>query len=248
MTEELAYKIETEVYQGPFDVLLKAIDEGRIDIFHVSISQITQSYLEYFKRQSPPIVLASDFLFMAAYLIELKSRAILPPKEVVSDEIFIDIEESLISHIQEYNVYKNVAQTLKQRKEIFEKVYGRHEGEAEEKEIELVDVSLRDLVSAFQKVYSEAAKREQVVAIKAEEITLEDRIIEIKRMIAGRSDGVPFVDLFLRRTRLEIVVTFLAILELTKQRSIHLTQGRRFGSILIFATSILERKHGTTIN
>jgi segregation and condensation protein A len=239
MTEELAYQIEIDVYQGPFDLLLKGIDEGSIDIYRVSISQITSSFFEYWKREEPDLILASDFLAMAAYLLEMKSKALLPAKEEsLAEEILSGIEESLVSHIQEYEVYKNLAQTLRQRKEVFEKVYGRHEGEEEEKEIELVDVSLRDLVLAFKRVYEEAAKRERVVPIEAEEITLEDRVIEIKKMVAGRGDGVPFEDLFLRKTRLEVVVTFLAILELAKQRFIRLTQGRRFGSILIFAASI----------
>ena len=244
MTEELAYQIEIDVYKGPFDLLLKGIDEENIDIYQVSISQITSSYFEYWKREEPDLILASDFLAMAAYLLELKSKALLPAKEeVVEEGVLAGIEESLVSHIQEYEVYKNLAQTLRQRKEVFEKVYGRHEGEEEEKEIELVDVSLRDLVLAFKRVYDEAAKRERIVPIEAEEITLEDRIIGIKKMVAGRSDGVPFEDLFLRKSRLEIVVTFLAILELAKQRFIRLTQGRRFGSILIFAASLYGRSN-----
>ena len=246
MTEELAYQVSIDVYRGPFDLLLKAIDEGEIDIFRVSLEQITSTYFEYWKREVPDLVLASDFLIMAAYLLELKSKSLLPAREEdMGEEILADIEESLVSHIQEYEVYKNLAQTLRQRKEVFERVYGRHEGEAEEKEIELVDVSLKDLVLAFKRVYEEAGKREKIVPIQAEEIKLEDRIIEIKRMVAGRKDGVPFEDIFLRRSRLEIVVTFLAILELAKQRFIRIAQGRRFGSILIFAAGIYEGKHGT---
>lgn len=246
MTEELAYKINIDVYKGPFDLLLKAIDEGSIDIFKVSVSDITNSYFDYWKREEPDLVLASDFLAMAAYLLELKSKALLPAKEeIIEEEALHDIEESLVSHIQEYEVYKNLAQTLRERKKIFERVYGRHEGEKEEKEIELVDVSLRDLVSAFKRVYDEAAKREQVVPIVAEEVSLDDRIVEIKRMVAGRTDGVPFEDIFIRKTRLEIVVTFLAILELAKQRFIQIAQGRSFGSILIFAKGVYEKEHGS---
>lgn len=247
MTEEVAYQIELDVYNGPFDLLLKAIDEGSIDIYHVSLAQITASYFEYWKLQTPDLVLASDFLFMAAYLLELKSKALLPAREeFVNEKELLNLEESLVSHIQEYEIYKNLAQNLRQRKEIFEKVYGRHEGEPQVKEIELVDVSLKDLVLAFKKVYDEAAKRERVVAIEAEEVTLEDRIIEIKRMLAGRTQGVPLVDIFIRRTRLEVVVTFLAILELAKQRFIRITQSRRFATILIFARSICDHEHGTT--
>lgn len=248
MTEELAYQIDIDVFKGPFDLLLKAIDEGGVDVYQVSISEITSTYFEYWKQEEPELVLASDFLYMAAYLLELKSKSLLPAKEeIVDEEAMLGIEESLVSHIQEYEVYKSLAQTLRQRKEIFEKVYGRHEGEEEEKEIELVDVSLRDLVLAFKRVYSEAARREQVIPIEAEEITLEDRVIEIRRMLAGRRDGVPFEDIFIRKSRVEIVVTFLAVLELAKQKFIRIVQGRRFGSILIFAREIWEREIGNSI-
>jgi segregation and condensation protein A len=241
---ETAYKVEIDVFQGPFDVLLKAIDDGEVDIHRVSLTHITSSYFEYWQQAGPGLIAASDFLAMAAYLLELKSRSLLPAREeILGEEDLTDIEESLVSHIQEYEVFKNLARTLRERKEIFEKVYGRHEGEPQEKEIELVDVSLKDLVLAFKRVYDDAAKRESVVPIQAEEITLEDRIVEVKRMLAGRRDGVPFEDIFVRRTRLEIVVTFLAILELTKQRFIRLTQGRRFGSILIFTREIYENEH-----
>lgn len=246
MVDELVYQIDIAVYKGPFDLLLKAIDEGEIDIHHVTLSQITASYFEYWKREEPSLILASDFLIMAAYLIELKSKALLPAKEEsVVEKDLAGIEASLLSHIEEYAVYKNMAQALRQRKERFEKIYGRHEGEQLEKEFELVDVSLKDLVLAFKRVYDEAAKRESVVPIAAEEITLEDRIVEIKRMLAGRRDGVPLEDLFLRKTRLEVVVTFLAILELAKQRFIKIAQGRRFGSILVFALEIWEAEYGT---
>lgn len=244
MTEDVVYQVKQDVFTGPFDLLLKAIDERSIEVFNVSISQITSSYFEYWKREEPNLILASDFLIMAAYLIELKSKSLLPAREEnLEGEIMIDIEESLVSHIQEYQVYKNLAQTLRERKEVFEKVYGRHEGEPQEKEIELVDVSLKDLVSAFKRVYDEAAKREKVVAIEAEEVTLEDRIIEIKRMLAGRKDGIPFEDIFIRKTRLEIVVTFLAVLELAKQSFIKIAQGRSFGSILLFARGVIDNEY-----
>jgi segregation and condensation protein A len=247
MTEQVIYQIETEVYKGPFDVLIEAIDEGKIDIFQVSISQIVSSYFEYWRTQGTSLVYASDFLIMAAYLLEIKSKALLPAREEPMENMAEDIEQSLISHIQEYEIYKNLAQTLRKRKEVFERVYSRHEGEKMEKEIELVDVSLKDLVVAFKRVYDDAAKREKVVAIAAEEVTLDDRIIEIKRMVCGRSSGVPFEDIFIRRTRIEVVVSFLAILELAKQGVIRLMQGNRFGSILIFARSVYDNEQRVAV-
>lgn len=242
MNASVNYQVETETFTGPFDLLLKAINDGQLDVQRVSLGQITAAYLTYWRANMPNLVAASDFLYMAALILEMKSKALLPVREELLDEdLFLGLEESLVDHIQEYQLYKNMALTLKERKAVFERIYGRHEGEELEKEIELVDVSLKDLVFAFKKVYDEAAKREAVVAIPAEEISIEDRILEIKRLVAGRTDGVPFEDIFLRKTRLEVIVTFLAVLELCKQRFIRIAQGRRFGSILIFAVPIVDQ-------
>lgn len=234
MTNDTGYQLELDLYQGPFDLLLKAIDDGQIAVEKINLTQIISGFFRYWREQSPNLVYASDFLYLAACLLEMKSKALLPAKE----EFFIEedlaaVEGSLIAHLQEYQVFKTMAKTLKERKEVFEKIYGRHEGEAEEKEIELVDLSLKDLVFAFKRVYDEAAKRERVVAIKAEEITLEVRLAEVRQMLAERREGIPFEDLFIRRTRVEIVVTFLAMLELAKQSEIRIVQNNRFHSIMI---------------
>jgi len=241
MTEETTYLVKTEVFEGPFDLLLKAIDDGQVDIYRISLAGIIDSYFDYWKREEPNLILAADFLYMAAYLFELKSKSLLPSREeLLPEEDLAGVEASLVEHLQEYQLYKQLAHGLRERKEIFERIYGRHEGEKVEKEFALVDVSLRDLVVAFQRVYREAVEREKVVSIMAEEITLEDRIVEVKRLLAGRTDGLPFIELFMRKTRLEVVVTFLAILELAKQGLITIAQDRRFATILIFAKEIRD--------
>ncbi|MDI6731648.1 MAG: segregation/condensation protein A [Candidatus Margulisbacteria bacterium] len=236
MTSDLAYQVEIEVYQGPFDLLLKAIDDGQIGIYHVSISQIVNSYFIYWHEQQPNLVSASDFICMASYLVELKSKSLLPARDeiAVEEDNFSNLEDALVSHLAEYTAYKHAALHLKQRKETFERVYVRYEGEQKEKDIELVDVNLKDLVMAFQRIWQEAAKRETVVSIEAENITIEQRIEEIKQIIADKPEGVKFENIFIRKTRLEIVVTFLAILELAKQNIIQIGQDRKFGIIIIF--------------
>jgi len=241
MMQEVAYRIKTDTFEGPFDILLKAIDDGQIDIFRVSISQITASYFDYWRSEGPDLVLASDFLYMAAYLVEMKSRGLLPqPEEAVQQEIFI-VEESLIKNIQDFGIYKTAARDLRERKDVFGRIYyGRHEGEKAVGDIELVNVSLRDLVLAFQKVYREAAEKEDFLMIPAEEIKIEDRIAEIKKMVLEREGGLPFEAMFLRKTKIEVVVTFLAVLELAKQRVIRITQGGRFGSIMIFSREAMD--------
>jgi segregation and condensation protein A len=236
MTTEVGYQVKTEVFAGPFDLLLKAIDDGQVDIFRVSLAQITAAYIEHWHQQHPSLVTAGDFIYLAAYLIEQKARGLLPAREeLVAETATAELEDSLLAHIQEYQLFKQVALGLKERKDVFARIYSRHEGEPVESEIELVDISLRDLVVAFQKVYREAAQREQIVEIVAEEVSLEERIAEIRRLVAQRVDGLPFIELFIRQTRLEVVVTFLGILELAKQRFLRITQDRRFGTILVFA-------------
>ncbi|MFH1390431.1 MAG: segregation/condensation protein A [Candidatus Margulisiibacteriota bacterium] len=234
LNRETAYQIKLEVFEGPFDLLLKAIDDGKLEVAVVSISDIISSYFEYWKNFKPGLIAASDFLYMAAYLIDLKTRGLLPVRQVEGEaENDLKIEASLISHIHEYAAYKQIALNLRQRKEVFDKIYSRHEGEKVDKEIKLVDVSLRDLVVAFKKVYDEAVERENVLHIKAEEITLEERIVEIREILTRTPAGVPFEELFIRKTRLEVVVTFLAILELAKQGNLDLKQDRRFATIMI---------------
>ncbi|MFA6170549.1 MAG: segregation/condensation protein A [Candidatus Margulisiibacteriota bacterium] len=228
------YQVKLDVYEGPFDLLLKAIDDGKLEVGTVSINQIITTYFEYWKTFRPSLIAASDFLYMAAYLIDLKTRGLLPVRQVEGEaENDLQIEESLISHIHEYAAYKQIAKSLRQRKEVFDKIYSRHEGEKVEKDIQLVDISLRDLVVAFKKVYDDAAERDNILSIKAEEITLEDRIIEVRDLLAKRPGGVPFEELFIRKTRLEVVVTFLAILELAKQGNLQIKQDRRFATIMI---------------
>ena len=241
---QLDYEIKQDVYQGPFDLLLKAIDKDEVDIFSVSISQIVDSYFAYWRAEKQDLLHASDFLMMAALLLELKSKQLLPKKEeFILEEEIGDIEGSLLSHIQEYQIYQNLAQTLKERKNVFEKVYGRHEGEKMEKEIELKDVSLQDLVVAFKKAYDTASKRQRFSMIEEEEITLEQRIEEVKHLVTVNPAGIPLVDIFVRGSRIEVVVTFLAMLELAKQRFVRIVQGGRFEQITIIKRE--ESENGT---
>jgi segregation and condensation protein A len=173
---------------------------------------------------------------MAAYLLEYKSKRLLPINEeiIIEQDQQSDIESSLMAHLEEYAFYKNVAVALKQKKEIFERVYARHEGESIEKEFELQDLSLKDLVIAFKKIYEAAQKRDSIRTISDEEITLEKRIEEICALLESRSTGVALDEIFFVGSRIEIVVSFLAILELAKQGFLRIAQDQRFQTIYLF--------------
>jgi segregation and condensation protein A len=232
------FEITLPKYAGPFELLLQAVREGRIGIFEISLSQITAAYFEYLKRFSEVnLNLASEFLVMAAYLLELKSKQLLPqPEEIEMAAEEEEIERELARHLAEYKLFKQAAEQLKDKKDSFARIYSRYHREVlgpEDKDFFLTDVNLQDLLQAFQRVYLEFSKEEEVREIKDEEITLPQRIGEVVEMLKLAQNDVAFERLFVRRTRLEAVVTFLAILELCRRQLIRILQGEIFSGIVI---------------
>lgn len=230
-------KLYIKNYEGPFDLLLQAIDDGKLDIHAISLTELTNQYLAYLK-ELPALDLdaASEYLVMAAYLIELKSKMLLPqPEDPILQEEEEQIELDLAAHLMEYKFYKDVAVKLRDKQQNFFRTYSRYHREvqtAEQKEIFLVDITLEDLVKAFQNLYNEVKEEEPASLSVAEEISLPQRIEEVVNIISRSAGGeVEFEKLFLRRTRVEVVVTFLAILELARQRKIRIFQGKEFGGI-----------------
>ncbi|MFC1496132.1 segregation and condensation protein A [Candidatus Margulisiibacteriota bacterium] len=232
------YNIKTETYEGPFDLLMAAIKEGRIDVYDVSLSKITLEYLAYLRQVSIlNLNHAAEFMLMLACLVEMKSKKLLPQPPVIELKLKEEeLELDLAKHIQEYNVYKQLAHKLRGHKETFARIYSRyHFNEKKEASpiVKLKGVSLEDLVSAFQRVWEEAREEEEIKAITDDPVTLPERIEEIRVILSHSSGRIHFEKLFIRRTRLEIVVTFLAILELTRQNYVNLIQGEEFGEIYI---------------
>ncbi|OGC04230.1 hypothetical protein A2276_06470 [candidate division WOR-1 bacterium RIFOXYA12_FULL_43_27] len=233
------YSVKTATYEGPFDLLLQAIKEGRIDVYDVSLTKITSEYHLYLKENLRTLNLnrAAEFLVMVACLLEMKSKKLLPEPPTLSGiQEEEEIELDLAAHIKEYGVYRDLALRLRERKEHFAKVYSRYHFEeeniAKEVPINLGKVSLEELVFAFQKIWREAREEEEIRAITEEPITLPRRIEEVKKILYGK-ERVRLEELFVSGTRLEIVVTFLAVLELTRQKFIYLLQGEKFGEIHI---------------
>lgn len=235
------FEIVSPKYTGPFDVLLSAIKDNEIDIFEISIAQITSAYFEYLRSiEILNINSASEFLLMASMLLEMKSKKLLPqPEEIALQLENEEIEGELAAHLEEYKMFKQLAETLKIKKESFKKVYSRYHREVAgpvNKDFYLKDVSLQDLVLAFKRVWDAigVVEEDTRMIIKEEDITLPQRISEVIELLKDKTDGIEFEKLFIRRTRLEVVVTFLAVLELAKRNSIKIVQGVKFGGIRIF--------------
>jgi len=233
-----AYKVKLDVFEGPFDLLLAMVDKGEIDLYKVSLTQITSGFLEYIRTMEKlNIVIAGEFLLMAACLLEMKSKMLLPEKpSVEEEEDLLSVEEELLERLAEYKIYKGLAQSLKERKEVFQRVYTRYKPEEalEDREIFLVEVSMKDLVSAFKRVWDEAESRGKTSEIIAESFSVKDKISEILARVSAAPEGISFDSLFTRFAKVEIIVTFLAILELIRQKSIKILQNETFGNIYIY--------------
>lgn len=240
------YKLET--FEGPLDLLLHLIDKAEIDIQDIPVSEITDQYMAYLQNmQELELEITSEFLVMAATLLSIKSKLLLPKPPVIEMDEFdfyedeIDPRAELIQRLIEYRKYKNIAQHLHEREWERSLIYSREPDdltpfmpEVEENPVEGLHTS--DLIAAFQRALSKAVKRTSYARIQRDEISVKDRIREVVSTLesAGPGGRVLFSKLLHEEmVRHEIVVTFLAILELMKMKQILCYQEKLFDDIVM---------------
>lgn len=229
------YTLKINDFEGPLDLLLHLIKEAKMSVFDFSVEEIIKSYLDYInKMQEINLTIASSYLVMASELIEIKSRMLLPRQPEEDDEE--DPKENLINRLVEYQKYKELTSDFKklelERKDIYTKLPSDF-NEYKQDKIELVsDVSVDDLIDAFKK-FLERQKDNIVLETKVTKkgISIEQRRAEIKNIIFKRRK-VNFFELFDVLTREYLVVTFLAILEMTRKREINIKQENNFDEII----------------
>jgi len=241
LTEEL--KISLPLYEGPLDLLLDMIRKQKIDIYDIPIAKVTAQYLEYLHlMQELNVDVASEFLLMAAQLIYIKSRTLLPPDPDGMDAEAEDPRAELVRRLLEYEKFKNAAQMLYQR-EMIEKVSWNNAGEfhAEEGELEpQVAVSLYDLLLAFRDVIKRAESRPQM-ELHREEFSIEQMMGYLFDRIVSSNTTVTLTSVLPEVTsRRALIVAFLAILELTRLKAIFLRQDKPLGEILARANPNYE--------
>jgi segregation and condensation protein A len=223
-----------EQYDGPLDLLLDLIRKQEINIYDIPIARITQQYLEYMQRATEMnIELSSEFVFMAATLIHIKSRMLLPRdpelEKLLPEE---DPRQELVEKLLERERFKNAAEMLHEKRVIEEAVWTHSQMEqfrAEAGEPELA-VTLFDLVKTFQAVL-DRSKTRPVYEVGTEEVSVPD-MIRYLRKVFGRENEVAAEDLFERqKSRRAMICLFLAVLELVKLQALGLTQTGAFGEI-----------------
>jgi len=237
---ETDYKVKLEIFEGPLDLLLYLIKRDEIDIYDISIERITRQYLEYLQAfKELKIDIAGEFIVMAANLIYLKSRSLLPLDQQPPEE---DAEEDdprwdLIRQLIEYKKFKEAAAQLHDRALAQERIFARDGGgpPVSDEPLPLHEVGIFQLIHAFQEVIKRVEAREDLGEIFAERFSVSDKIEKILQRV-GNGTLVRFSELFGQITsRVEIVVTFLALLELIRLNQVRALQRKMFDEIEIAA-------------
>ncbi len=226
--------IKLPVFEGPFDLLLHLIRENKLDIYDIPIAKITSRYLEYIEiMKELNLEIAGEFIVMAATLIHIKSRMLLPPDEETAEEQE-DPRQELVQRLLEYQKFKEAAQDFRTREEDWMKIFRRESvslSEEEEGELSLFDLSLFDLLDAFKKILDKAPP--EVVSITKETLTVKDKMFVIMEILEGQ-ETVRFEGLFKDGiTRVQLIVTFVALLELIRLGLARVYQEREFGNIWV---------------
>src|SRR5438132_1005390 len=226
-----------DVYEGPLDLLLDLIRKQDIDIYDIPIARITAQYLTYVERmRGLDVNIAADFIYMAAVLIHIKSKMLLPRDPLAPAEAVDDPRSELVNRLLEHEKFKSAAQMLLQKQQIEDAVLSnpslKEFMEAEGTEPELA-ADVIDLVKTFQKVLDRARSR-PIIQVDEEAVTVGQMIDYLRRRLALEERPVRLMQLLRNvNSRNALVCMFLALLELVRLQAIQVRQDRLFGEIVV---------------
>ena len=240
----MVYQIKIQNFEGPFDLLFHLIEKAEVSIYDIPIADITNQYLEYiYQMESFDLEIASEFILMAATLIQIKSRMLLPKEPNPMDEIAIDGEDpraELIEKLIQYKKYKEVSMLLKESEEKCSDILYKNAeiiDDIKEDEI-LLNITLNDIVNAFKDIvtrYNETITTIERLEQKIlrDDFTVDDKIIIILQCLRVNK-RITFKELFTNNVdKLELIVTFLALLELIRLKEVKIFQSQVYGDIII---------------
>lgn len=230
--------VKLDIFEGPLDLLLYLVKKNEIDIYNIPLAEITRQYLEYLEiMKALNLEIAGDFLVMAATLIYLKSKMLLPQDEQEQEEIEEEIRSELIDKLEEYRKFKEAARVLEERRQSSIQYF--HRRTVPEiidldftEEFRGFEASIVDLIDAFSKVLKRIPSQ-RFIEVIAEEYTIEEKIDFILTLLEEK--GIIYFDQIWNRmrNRMEAIVTFLALLELIKSRLLIIRQIGLFGQIRV---------------
>lgn len=235
------YKVQLEVFEGPLDLLLYLIKKEEVDIYNIPIARITTQYMEYLdviKIVVPEV--AGEFVVMGATLMYIKSRMLLPEDQQVTDPDApveeLDPRWELIRQLVEYKKFKDAAAQLEERQFLQEKLFPRQASESvasatAEGALDLGQVGIFDLLNAFNQVLKRIHDPDNLREIMEDRFTVSDKIEFILKIMTLEA-RTPFTQLFDgAASRIEVIVTFLALLELIRLKKLRVEQAEAFGQI-----------------
>jgi len=232
----MSYKLHLDIFEGPLDLLLYLIKKNDLDICDIPIKEITEQYMQYIELMKVlDLEIVGDFLVMAATLMQIKSKMLLPP-DPAEETIEEDPRDELVRRLQEYKKFKEIAEQLKTKEQERQDYFPRGIDEEQKKELEedakevYFEANLFDLINAFTDALNKL-EEEPVYKITEENFTVEDKIHEILHTLVEVS-RVQLSLIFSRaRSKLEMIVSFMAVLELIRLKEIRVLQKRLFSDI-----------------
>lgn len=237
------YSVKIDAFEGPLDLLLHLIQQSEVDIYNISVSAVTAQYLDYVRTmQELQLDVASEYLVMAASLLEIKSSMLLPAPIFAGEEeedMDYDPREELIYRLSEYKKYKAAAGYLKEHEAEAGTYYTKPFSESWQNYKDMKEdtalpdnVTIYDMIDALQRLQTRVAfNKPSSAVIKPESYSVEEMIGSIESTLASRQGSCLFADFFREADKPKVVVTFLAMLEMMKQQKIICTQNGNFSDI-----------------
>ncbi|MCX7927729.1 MAG: segregation/condensation protein A [Candidatus Omnitrophica bacterium] len=237
----MSYKIRLQIFEGPLDLLLYLVKKDHLNIYDIPIAEVTRQYLEYLELMKIlDLAIAGEFLVMAATLMQIKSKMLLPAQEEqTAEQEIVDPRAELVQQLLEYERFKQIAQELRQREQAQKEVFKRPKATLQVTEDTVVEeapvyfeASIFDLISAFSKAMEQTPKDLFYNVVK-DEFTIEEKVHDILHLLLIQ-ETIFLSSLFsTAKNKAEMIVTFLAILELIRQKEIVAVQKQLFGEIEI---------------
>jgi len=234
----MKYEIKIDEFEGPLDLLLHLIKTSDMNIFDIEVEEITKQYLDYIEAmEEMNLNVASEYLVMAAELIEMKSATLLPKPKIEEDEYEEDPRDALIQRLLEYKQYKEVTESFKEleeeRKQIYTKVAENLKNYQTDESVSMLDVDLDILMEAFKKFLERKEEEKPLhTTVTTKEYSVKERSREIRSLLKSKKK-VKFEELFEIRKKDYVVVTFLSILSMCKKQELEITQTGNFDEIYL---------------
>lgn len=243
----MTYKVKLDIFEGPFDLLVYLIENAEMSIYDIRVAEITKQYIEYIERiQKTDVVLAGEFMVLAASLIEIKSKMLLPRLKMDGEPEFSeDPRSELIEKLLEYKKYKKAAALLEQQEDYVRQIFTKPQEDlglyVKDPDYSL-NLDLTQFVKGFNLFLQKQKKMEDIrkryAVAERQQMTMETRVEQLRNLLFGKKK-LKFPDLLDQGTnRYQVVLTFLSMLELIRQKHVRVQQNVNFGEITIIPHDI----------